>query len=93
MKKPVAPLELRRFVQLHEEPEGVINRIGRGTWDLVVVDVNGNWERAVFATDAETETACRELGIPANRGWDARLSRRMNALDAWATPGAKHRAL
>jgi hypothetical protein len=93
VKKPVAPLELRKFVHLSEEPEGVINRIGRGTWDLVVVDVKGNWERAVFASDLEAATACAELAIPVNHGWDARLARRMNALDAWATPGAKHRAL
>jgi hypothetical protein len=79
---------------LHPEAEGVIQHVGRATWDLVVVDVDGTWVRAEFASAEEAEAACRILGIRSNRGWDdPRLCRRMARRDHWNAPGGQRRAL
>ncbi len=93
MSGATVPSSLRKFVMLHAEVEGVLQRIGHGMWDLVVIDVGGNWTRWVFASDTLARIAADQLGIPVHEGWDPRMARRMNSLDAWSTPGAKHRAL
>jgi hypothetical protein len=89
-----APSALREFVKLHPEVEAVLQRVGRGTWDLVLVDVTGLWVRDEFETDAAAEAAARELGIRLHRGWgDPRMVRRMNARNHWSGPGGQRRAL
>jgi hypothetical protein len=89
-----APSALREFAKLHPEVEAVLQRVGRDTWDLVLVDVTGLWVRDEFETDEAAEAAAAELGIRLHRGWgDPRIVRRMNARDHWGGPGGQRRAL
>jgi hypothetical protein len=88
-----APNGLRDFAKLHPEVEAVLQHVGLRTWDLVLIDVEGNWVRDVFESDEAAERACLELGIRMHRGEDSRLVRRMNARDHWARPGGQRRAL
>ncbi len=82
------------FAKLHPEVEGVLQHVGRRTWDLLLIDVEGDWVRDVLPSPEEAEEVCRRLGVRLNRGWeDPRMARRMNARDAWATPGGRRRAL
>jgi len=82
------------FVKLHPESEAVLQNVGRRTWDLLVIDVDGTWVRDVFASAEDAEAACRELGIRVHHGWeDPRMARRMNARDHWNTRGRQRRAL
>ena len=88
-----APNALRDFVKLRPEVEGVLQRVGLRTWDLVLIDVTGLWVRDEFESEEAAEDACRELGIAMHRGWeDPRLARRMNARDHWGTPDGQRRA-
>ena len=93
-KLKVSP-ELRKFTQMHPEVEAVGQRIGEGMYDLILIDVNGEWERAVLASEEAARWMAERLDVRFHEGWeeDPRLARRMNALDAWDTPGAKRRAL
>lgn len=89
-----APDGLRDFAKLHFEVEAVVQHVGLRTWDLVLIDVEGNWVRDVFESDEAAERACHELGIRMHRGWDdSRLVRRMKARDHWGRPGGQRRAL
>ena len=84
---------LRDFAKMHPGAEGVLQRVGRGTWDLVIVAVDGTWVRDVVATPEEAASACEELGLRLHRDWDdPRLSRRMNGRDHWSTPDGQRRA-
>lgn len=88
------PGRLHDFVRLHTEVEAVLQHVGLHTWDLVLIDVEGNWTRDEFASAEEAEGACRALGIRVHRGWDdPRMARRMNARDHWNRPGGQRRAL
>jgi hypothetical protein len=88
-----APNGLRDFAKVHPEVEGVLQHVGRETWDLLLVDLNGLWVRDEFESEQAAEDACRELGVPLHRGWeDPRLARRMNARDHWGPPGGQQRA-
>jgi hypothetical protein len=81
-------------VKLHREVEAVLQHVGRRTWDLLLVDVQGNWVRDELEDEAEAEAVCEELGIRMHRGWDdARIVRRMNARDHWNASGGQRRAL
>ena len=89
-----APNGLRDFVKLRPEVEAVVQHVGLGTWDLVLIDVTGLWVRDEFEDRGAAEAVCRELGIRLHRGWDdARLVRRMAARDHWNTPDGQRRAL
>jgi hypothetical protein len=89
-----APNALRDFAKLHPEAEAVVQHVGLGTWDLVLVDVAGTWVRDEFASEEDAQAACRELGLRLHRGWeDPRIVRRMNARDHWNEPGGQRRAL
>ncbi len=86
------PWSLREFTTLRPEVEGVVQHVGRATWDLLLVDVTGLWVREEFGSREAAEAACRALGVPAHDGWDeARLVRRMNARDHWGTPDGQRR--
>lgn len=88
------PSRLYDFVKLHPEAEAVLQHVGRDTWDLLLVDVGGTWEREEFKTPAEAEDACRQLGVRLHHGWDdPRMARRMNARDHWNTPDGQRRGL
>lgn len=88
------PSALREFVKLRPEVEAVLQHIGLRTWDLVLIDADGNWIREEFGS-AETAEACaRHLGIRVSRGWDdPRMTRRMNKRDHWNRPGGQRRAV
>jgi hypothetical protein len=89
-----APNALRDFAKLAQEVEAVLQHVGRRTWDLVLIDVHGNWVRDEFPSEEAAEAACRALGVRLHRGWDdARLVRRMNARDHWRDPGGQRRGL
>jgi len=96
-REPVAvsvPGDVRRFAILHQDVEAVIQRCGLNTVDCVLIDVEGNWTRAVFPSREVAEEACRDLGVPVHDGWDEpRMARRMNRRDHWGAPGGQRRAL
>ena len=88
------PASFDRFARKADDVQAVLQRIGAGTFDLILIDAAGNWERAVLRTDEDARSFCRSLDIPLHEGWDdPALAQRINSLDAWATPGAKHRAV
>jgi hypothetical protein len=85
---------LREFVKVHPEVEAVIQHVGLATWDVLAIDVDGNWTREEFPSKEAAEAACAWLGIRAHDGWDdARLTRRMNGRDHWSAPDGQRRAL
>jgi hypothetical protein len=86
------PWSLREFATHRPEVEGVVQHVGRATWDLLLVDVTGLWVREEFPSRDEAEAACRALGVAAHDGWDEpRLGRRMNARDHWGTTDGQRR--
>ena len=88
------PHELRQFAMVHPEVEAVLQRCGRDTFDLVLIDVDGNWTRAVFVSKEEAEAAAKQMDIPLHDGWDDdRMAKRMNRRDHWNEPGGQQRAL
>lgn len=88
------PSDFRSLAMLGEDVEAVIQRIGKDTWDCVLIDVDGNWTRAVFPSQEIAEEVCRDLGVPFHHGWeDKRMAQRMNRRDHWGEPGGQRRAL
>jgi hypothetical protein len=88
------PSEARRFATLRPDVEAVLQRCGLDTYDLVLIDVDGNWTRAVFPSEGEAEAAAGLLSVPIHQGWDdERLAKRMNRRDHWNEPGGQKRAL
>jgi hypothetical protein len=78
---------------LRSDVEAVLQRCGRDTWDLVLIDVDGSWTRWVFVSREAAEAAAEDLGVPLHEGWDARMTQRMNRRDHWGEPGGQRRAL
>ena len=87
------PTELRRFAQLRAGVEAVLQRCGQRTFDLLLIDVDGNWTRWVFSSEEGAKAAAVDLGVPLHEGWDNRMARRMNSRDHWNEPGGQRRAL
>ena len=88
------PGRLYDFAKLRPETEAVLQHVGRETWDLVLIDVEGAWVREEFPTADAAEAVCRQLGVRLHRDWDdPRMARRMNARDHWNTAGGQRRAL
>jgi hypothetical protein len=88
------PDQLERFARHGNDVVGVLQRVGAGTYDLVLIDAEGNWERAVVAAEATARDFCEATQTPLHDGWeDPALAQRANSLDAWATEGAKRRAI
>lgn len=71
----------------------MLQRCGIDTYDLVLVDLDGNWTRWVFASEEAAVEAAEALDIPIHRGWDERMNRRMNVRDHWADPDGQRRGL
>jgi diketogulonate reductase-like aldo/keto reductase len=87
-------VDFQRFAMLHEDVEAVIQRCGLRTVDCLLIDVAGNWMRAVFPSKEAAEEACRDLEVRFHEGWDdIRLAQRMNRRDHWGEPGGQRRAL
>lgn len=85
---------LHDFAKLHREVEAVLQHIGRETWDLMLIDVEGNWVRDVVPSEEVAESVCRELGVRLHRGWgDPRMARRMNSRDHWNRLGGQRRGV
>jgi hypothetical protein len=78
---------------LRSDVEAVLQRCGRDTWDLVLIDVDGTWTRWVFVSREVAEAVAEDLGVPLHHGWDARMTQRMNRRDHWGEPGGQRRAL
>jgi hypothetical protein len=88
------PYHLREFVKLHPQVEGVIQHVGRETWDLLVVDVEGLWDRDEFPSAEAARSAAAALRIPAHDGWtDPRIARRLTGRDQWNSSDGQRRAL
>jgi hypothetical protein len=88
------PADLRRFAIVQPEVEAVCQRIGRDTWDLLLIDVEGNWTRGVFESKETCRAVADSMGLPFHDGWDDdRMARRMNRRDHWNVPGGQKRAL
>lgn len=88
------PESLERFARKGDDVVAVLQRIGAGTYDLVLIDAKGAWERTVVPSGSVARDFCERTQTPLHEGWDdPSLAQRTNALDAWATEGAKRRAL
>jgi hypothetical protein len=86
--------ELRSFAMLHREVEAVLQRCGRSTFDLLLLDADGRWTRDVVASAEEGRAVAGDLGVRLHESWDdLRLVRRMNGWDDWSEPGGTRRAL
>jgi hypothetical protein len=89
----VVPKDARAFVAARRDVEAVVQRIGAGTFDLILVDGDGNWDRWVLPSDEAAASVAEALGVPAHQGWTDELARRMNRRDHWNSPGGQRRAL
>jgi hypothetical protein len=87
------PKELREFVTYQPDVEALLQRCGIDTYDLLLIDLRGNWTRWIFTSEEEAEAVATMLGVPLHRTWDVRLVRRMNKRDHWNEPGGQKRAL
>ncbi len=93
MTAPPPIRELKAFTAGRTDVQAVLQRAGRATFDLVLVDGEGNWTRAVFEGEEGALAAAAELGTPVAEGWTEDLARRMNRRDHWNEPGGQKRAL
>jgi hypothetical protein len=87
------PSELRKFVTYQPDVEALLQRCGLDTYDLLLIDFQGNWTRWVFTSEEEAVAVADNLGVPLHRGWDERMTRRMNKRDHWNEPGGQKRSL
>ncbi len=87
------PRELREFVWRHSGVEAVLQRCGVDTFDLILIDLEGNWTRWVFPSEEQAEVVADRLEVPLHRDWDDRMVKRMNKRDHWNEPGGQRRAL
>jgi hypothetical protein len=87
------PKELRDFKLLRPDVEAVLQRCGLNTYDLLLIDVDGNWTRWVFTSEEVAVSVADGLDLPLHRGWDDRMVKRMNKRDHWNQPGGQRRAL
>ncbi len=94
MKTARVPSELRRFVQLRQDVEAVLQRCGINTFDLLLIDLEGNWTRWVFPSAEIAEAVAGKLGVRVHRDWsEPRMAQRMNRRDHWNDPDGQRRAL
>jgi hypothetical protein len=88
------PSRLREFVKLRPQVEGVVQAVGLRTWDLLLIDAEGNWVRGEFPSREVAHEVAERLGIRSHDGWDdPRMGRRMHRRDHWSTPDGQRRAL
>ncbi len=89
------PDDVRRFASQHSDGlDAVVQRIGLDTFDLLLIDGQGNWTRWVTTSKDSAEAAAKELGATVHDGWDAdELAKRMNRRDNWNEPGGVKRAV
>jgi hypothetical protein len=87
------PTELRTFKIERPDVEAVLQRCGLNTFDLLLIDVGGNWTRWVFTSEETAVAVADALELPLHRQWDDRMVKRMNKRDHWNEPGGQKRAL
>ncbi len=87
------PAELRKFVWMHSGVEAVLQRCGIDTFDLILIDLDGNWTRWVFPSEEAATVVADRLEIPLHHEWDDRMVKRLNKRDHWNEPGGQRRAL
>jgi hypothetical protein len=89
------PSDLEAFVRERDGVEAIVQRIGRDTFDLLLLDEEGNWTRGVFASEEECREIAGALGVErVHEAWDDEaLAKRMNRRDHWNDPGGQKRAL
>jgi len=87
------PKDLRRFAESRSGVEAVIQRVGRDTVELILVDEVGDWAPEIFASEEQATSAARALGVPVHDGWTEGLSLRVGNRNAWTAPDGKRRAL
>lgn len=93
MTHPLPP-RLYAFAKFHPEAEGIVQHVGRETWDLILVDQTGVWVRGEFSDEEAAHAACARLKLRSADGWtDPRIARWMNTRDHWNTPEGQRRAL
>jgi hypothetical protein len=85
--------DARRFADVHREVEAVVQRIGHDTWDLILIDADGAWDRWVVESKEAAVAAAEAAGAPVHDGWTDALSQRVTRRDEWRTPGGTRRAL
>jgi hypothetical protein len=85
--------EVRRFAEAHRPVDAVVQRIGRDTWDLILIDGDGAWDRWVFASQEGAADAAQQAGAEVTDGWTDTLSQRVTRRDEWGTAGGTRRAL
>ena len=87
------PKDARAFVAQHDGVQAVVQRIGADTFDLILIDAEGNWDRWVLPSAQAALDAAEALGVAAHDGWPDDLAKRMNRRDHWNVPGGQRRAL
>jgi len=85
--------EVRRYAEAHRPVDAVVQRIGHDTWDLILIDGAGAWDRWVFESRDAAAEAARQAGAEVSDGWTDSLSQRVTHRDEWGTPGGTRRAL
>ena len=85
--------EARHFAEAHRPVDAVVQRIGRDTWDLILIDGEGAWDRWVFESEDAASNAARRAGAEVHEGWTDELSQRVTRRDEWGTAGGTRRAL
>jgi hypothetical protein len=93
VSRGTVPKEARAFVASRHDVHAVVQRIGADTFDLVLVDADGNWDRWVVPSEEAANGMAEALGVTAHDGWTDDLSKRMNRRDHWNAPGGQRRAL
>jgi hypothetical protein len=87
------PPDVREFAKLRLDVEAFVQRCGRRTFELLLVDGRGDWTFAVFESEEEAMAAADVLGVRMRDGWDPRMVQRVNRRDVWADPDGIRRAL
>ena len=88
------PSELMAFKVERPDVEALLQRCGLNTYDLLLIDLDGNWTRWVFPSKEAAEAVAGQLEVPLHLGWDdVRMTQRMNKRDHWNAPGGQRRAL
>jgi hypothetical protein len=87
------PSGVEAFARGRQRLGGVVQRIGHDTWDLILIDAEGAWERWVLGSKDAAQAAARSVGVEPHDGWTEDLSKLANRNDDWNRPDGRRRAL
>ena len=88
-----ASRDAKRFAEVHGPLDAVLQRVGRRTFELILIDSRGEWIPTVFDSEEVARAAAGELGATLHEGWSEDLAHRVGGRDAWASVDARRRAL